>query len=86
MSALGHKRTFLDVRFSQNDVCFTPKADILCVERDVRFVPIADITFPHGGELISSGRPQWNKQQKIGANGGNGLRQLGFQLLRQRVD
>jgi hypothetical protein len=26
MSALGHKRTFLDVRFSLNDVRFTPES------------------------------------------------------------
>ena len=43
MSALGHKRTFLDVRLSLNDVRFTPKADICGATRDVRFGPIADI-------------------------------------------
>jgi hypothetical protein len=35
MSALGHYQTFLNVRFLLNDVRF-PKADILCVERNVR--------------------------------------------------
>jgi hypothetical protein len=37
MSALGHKQTFFDVRFSPNDVC-TPKADIHRCR-----LPIADI-------------------------------------------
>jgi len=40
MSALGQKRTF---RAINCDVCFTSKADIGSCERNVRFVPIADI-------------------------------------------
>ena len=36
MSALGHKRTFLDVRLSLNDVRFTSKADICSAITNVR--------------------------------------------------
>ena len=43
MSALGHKRTFLDVRFSQNDVRFTPESGHCAALANVRFVPEADI-------------------------------------------
>ena len=43
MSALGHKRTFPDVRFSQNDVRFTPESRHVQCTSDVCFVPIADI-------------------------------------------
>jgi hypothetical protein len=40
MSALGHKRTLKHVRLMS---ALPPKADILHCDRDVRFVPIADI-------------------------------------------
>ena len=40
MSALGQKQTSATVRVMS---VFPPKADILSVELDVRFVPLADI-------------------------------------------
>ena len=40
MSALGHKRTWRQVRAMS---AFPPKADIPCREQHVRFVPIGDI-------------------------------------------
>src|SRR6516162_4962017 len=44
MSALGQKRTFRCVRAMS---ALPPKADIRWSVRDVRFVPIADITSPN---------------------------------------
>jgi hypothetical protein len=40
MSALGHKQTFAPQKVMS---ALRPEADIPCSERDVRFVPIADI-------------------------------------------
>jgi hypothetical protein len=44
MSALGHKRTSAHVRMTS---ALPPKADIGGAQRDVRFVPKADIAPPH---------------------------------------
>ena len=43
MSALGHKRTFCDAEAKLS--ALPPKADIAVAAQDVRFVPIADMTF-----------------------------------------
>jgi hypothetical protein len=43
MSAVGHQRTFLDVRFSMNDVRLPPKADMCSALGDVCFGPIEDM-------------------------------------------
>jgi hypothetical protein len=40
MSALGHKQTFAPQKVMS---ALRPEADIPCSERDVRFVPIADM-------------------------------------------
>jgi hypothetical protein len=45
MSALGQKQTFA---LRQVMPALPPMADILRPERDVRFVPIADMIAPHG--------------------------------------
>jgi hypothetical protein len=39
MSALGHKRTFLDVRFSLNDVRFTPESGRLRLRQECPLRP-----------------------------------------------
>ena len=43
MSALGHKRTWRQVRAMS---AFPPKADIPCREQHVRFVPIGALLSP----------------------------------------
>ena len=49
MSALGHKRTFAAQKAMS---ALPPKADMCGATRDVRFVPIADIT-SYAGDVSS---------------------------------
>jgi len=49
MSALGHKQTFAPQKVMS---ALRPEADIPCSERDVRFVPIADI------RAVAKSRPE----------------------------
>ena len=45
MSALGHKRTFRHLRFSVNDVRFTPKSGHFALRSLCPLGPQADIVF-----------------------------------------
>jgi hypothetical protein len=50
ISALGHKRTWQQVRVMS---ALPPKADMVQHNRDVRFVPKADIAAPIAGRLVT---------------------------------